>query len=186
MSIGFDATNPFVSGVSGATTVAPAAKLDSLGHSLSVRNFEDMLRIANGPAQPEIHLAQADPATPLPGTTATDATNPLLTVPGTPPVEGVTPALESDARLRAAEGLGLAGGEDVGPGTSILNGLEQLRSVFDSQYGSVNTKLQGTTLDANAMMALQADLVEYAVLVDVSSKLAGKVTTAIDSLMKGQ
>jgi type III secretion system YscI/HrpB-like protein len=64
--------------------------------------------------------------------------------------------------------------------------LEQLRSVFDSQYDSVGSKLQGTTLDVTAMMQLQADLVEYSVLVDVSSKLAGKVTTAVDSLMKGQ
>jgi type III secretion system YscI/HrpB-like protein len=36
------------------------------------------------------------------------------------------------------------------------------------------------------MMQLQADMVQYSVLVDVSSKLAGKVTTSIDSLMKGQ
>lgn len=195
MSIGIDGANPFVSGmISTPTSVTPPAGIDSLGQSLSVRNFEEILRLANGPgvsgAGPgmpaDLRLAQADPAQPVPGTTATDVTPPLVSAPGTPPVGDVGATAELDARLRAAEGLGLASDESVGPGNSILNGLEQLRSVFDSQYGSVNGKLQGTTLDANAMMALQADLVEYAVLVDVSSKLAGKVTTAIDSLMKGQ
>lgn len=187
MSIGIDATNPFISAASGGVTaIAPAARMDALGQSLSVRNFEESLRLANGPAQPELRLAQADATTAVPGTTATDAINPLVAPDGTPPVASVTETAEMDARLRAAEGLGLASGDDVGPGNSILNGLEQLRSVFDSQYGTVNSHLQGTTLDANAMMALQADLVEYSVLVDVSSKLAGKVTTAIDSLMKGQ
>lgn len=187
MSYGIEATQSFM-------TVAPTAatngvqppKLDDLGHSLSVRNFEEALRAANGPAPVELQLAQADPTTAVPGATATDMVAPVLTAPGTPPVAGVTPGMETDAGIRAAEGLGLASGEDVGPGNSILNGLEQLRSVFDSQYDSVGSKLQGTTLDATAMMQLQADLVEYSVLIDVSSKLAGKVTTAIDSLMKGQ
>lgn len=184
MSIGFDPTNTFISSLTGgAPAVAPAARLEGLGQTLSVRNFEDALRIAHGPTPAELQLAQADAT--VPGT-ATDATNPLVPAPGVPAVDGATAAIEADARLRAAEGLGLVAGDDVGPGNSILNGLEQLRSVFDSQYSSVNSQLQGTTMDVNAMMALQADLVEYSVLVDVSSKLAGKVTTAIDSLMKGQ
>lgn len=187
MSIGIDTANPFVSTVTNVTTtVTPPAGLDSLGHSLSVRNFEDALRAANGPALPEIRLAQADATLPVPGTTATDATTPLMSSTGTPPVTDAGAAVEADARLRAAEGLGLASGEDVGPGNSILNGLEQLRSVFDGQYGSINDKVQGTNYDVHAMMSLQADIVEYSVLVDVSSKLAGKVTMAIDSLMKGQ
>lgn len=187
MSIGFDPTNPLLSTVmNGASPVAPAARLDSLGHSLSVRNFEDMLRVANGPAKPELLLAQADATQPATGATATDAVNPLIPTTGTPPVDGASASAETDARLRAAEGLGLASGEDVGPGNSILNGLEQLRSVFDNEYVSVGKGMEGPILDANAMIALQADMVEYSVLVDVTSKLAGKVTTAIDSLMKGQ
>lgn len=187
MSIGIDAANPFISAPgSGSMGIAPVARLDGLGHSLSVRNFEDSLRLANDTTLPEVQLAQADPVTTVPGATVTDATNPLVAPEGAPPVTDVMESAEIDARLRAAEGLGLASDEDVGPGNSILNGLEQLRSVFDNQYGGVNSHLQGTRLDANAMMALQADIVEYSVLIDVSSKLAGKVTMAIDSLMKGQ
>ena len=186
MSIGVDATNPFISTLNGVSTTAPALRLDSLGHSLSVRDFEDALRLANGSVQPGVQVAQADPVVTVPGTTATDAVSPLVSGTAVPPVAETSPTAEADARLRAAEGLGLASGDDVGPGNSILNGLEQLRAVFDGQYGAVNERLTGTSFDVHAMIALQADIVEYSVLVDVSSKLAGKVTTAIDSLMKGQ
>lgn len=187
MSYGIDATQSFMTiAPTAASNGAQPPRLDDFGHSLSVRNFEDALRAAQGPAEVELQLVQADPTTATPGATATDAVTPLVTAPGTPPVAAVAPGAETDLRLRAAEGLGLASDENVGPGNSILNGLEQLRSVFDSQYDSVGGRLQGTTLDAGAMMALQADIVEYSVLVDVSSKLAGKVTMAVDSLMKGQ
>ena len=184
MSYGIEATQSFMTVVTTtATNGATPPRMDSLGQSLSVQNFEDALRAAQSPAAPELRLAQVETT---PGATATDLVPPLLSAPGTPPVAGVDATDATDARLRAAEGLGLAGSEPVGPGNSILNGLEQLRSTFDGQYGSIGSKLQGTTLDTAAMMALQADIVEYSVLVDVSSKLAGKVTTAIDSLMKGQ
>lgn len=187
MSLGIDASNPFLSAVKPTTfSETPLARVDALGHSLSVRNFEDQLRAAHVNGVPEIQLAQADPSTAVPGATATDAVPPLLSAPATPPVAEATPGTEVDSRLRAAEGLGLQSEGPDGPGNSILNGLEQLRATFDSQYNSVGSKLQGTTLDATAMMQLQADIVQYSVLVDVSSKLAGKVTTSIDSLMKGQ
>lgn len=187
MSYGIESAQSFISAATTAVTnTAPAARIDNLGHSLSVQNFEESLRAAQGVGMPELRLAQADATTTVPGTTATDVTPPLLSSTGTPPVAEASPSAETDARLRAAEGLGLASEESVGPGNSILNGLEQLRSVFDSQYGAVGSKLQGTTLDTAALMSLQADIVEYSVLVDVSSKLAGKVTTSIDSLMKGQ
>ena len=40
--------------------------------------------------------------------------------------------------------------------------------------------------DYNRMMELQAQLVEFSLVVDVTSKLAGKSTQALDSLLKGQ
>ena len=113
MSYGIEATQSFM-------TVAPTAatngvqppKLDDLGHSMSVRNFEDALRAANAPVTVDIQLAQADPTTAVPGATATDMVAPVLTAPGTPPVSGVTPGTETDAGIRAAEGLGRATGDD--------------------------------------------------------------------------
>jgi type III secretion system YscI/HrpB-like protein len=184
MSYGIEAANSFLRAVQPSTLAeAPAARFNGLGQSLSVQNFEDQLRAAQVGAVPEIQLAQADPSTAVPGATATDVVPPLLSA---PPVAETAPGAEVDSRLRAAEGLGLEAEPPVGPGNSILNGLEQLRATFDSQYNSVGSKLEGTTLDVTAMMQLQADMVQYSVLVDVSSKLAGKVTTSIDSLMKGQ
>jgi type III secretion system YscI/HrpB-like protein len=184
MSYGIEAANSFLTAVqANFRAEAPVTRIDALGHSTAVRNFEEQLRAAQVEGVPHIQLAQADPATGLPGATATDVVPPLLS---TPPVAEAAPGAEVDARLRAAEGLGLEAETPAGPGNSILSGLEQLRASFDSQYNSVGSKLQGTTLDVTAMMQLQADIVKYSVLVDVSSKLAGKVTTSIDSLMKGQ
>lgn len=189
MSTGIEAANSFLSAVQGTTPAnAPASRVDGLGHSLSVRNFEDILRLARTPdvqGVQGVQLAQADVTT-IPGATATDLTPPLLSAPGTPPVAEVAPSAEADPRLRAAEGLGLNRDDPSGPGNSILNGLEQLRATFDGQYNSVGARLEGTTMDVASMMELQAEVVKYSVLVDVSSKLAGKVTTSIDSLMKGQ
>lgn len=187
MSYGIEAANSFVTQIRiDAFAEAPAARVDGTGHSTAVRNFEDILRAAQAPEGGVLRLAQADPSTAVPGATATDVVPPLLSAPGTPAVAETVPGAEVDSRLRAAEGLGLESDAPAGPGNSILNGLEQLRATFDSQYDAVGSKLQGTTLDVTAMMQLQADMVKYSVLIDVSSKLAGKVTTSIDSLMKGQ
>ena len=188
MSYGIEATQTFMSVTApGTANGAAAPRIDHLGHSLSVQNFEEILRLSHGQEQPPVvQLAQADPSTAVPGATATDLVPPLLSAPGTPPVAETTPAAEVDARTRAAEGLGLDDGTAVTPGNSILNGLEQLRATFDNQFNSVGNRLEGTKMDVVAMMELQADVVKYSVLVDVSSKLAGKATMAIDSLMKGQ
>jgi type III secretion system YscI/HrpB-like protein len=184
MSYGIEAANSFLTTVQPNSLVEPPRqRYDALGQSLSVRNFQDMLHAAQAEGVTPVQLAQVDPAT---GATTTDVVPPLLSAPGTPPVAEATPGADVDSRLRAAEGLGLDADAPAGPGNSILNGLEQLRASFDSQYNAVGSKLQGTTLDVTAMMQLQADIVKYSVLVDVSSKLAGKVTTSIDSLMKGQ
>ena len=184
MSYGIEAANSFLTSVQPTFRAeAPLPRFDALGQSLSVQNFEDQLRAAQVTEANPIQLAQVDPSTGVPGATATDVVPPLLS---SPPVAEAAPGAEVDSRLRAAEGLGLGNETPELPGNAILSGLEQLRGVFDSQYNSVASKLEGTTMDVTTMMQLQADIVQYSVLVDVSSKLAGKVTTSIDSLMKGQ
>lgn len=91
------------------------------------------------------------------------------------------------SRQRALDGLALDGEAAPAPtGRAILSGLEQLRTVFDAQIDSVASRSEGAQMDVSDMMALQAEVVKYTVLVDVSSKLAGKTTQAMDSLMKGQ
>ena len=153
----------------------------------AVPRFEEALRGATAAENVEgVQVAQlADPN--VDNVTAPGVVTDATAVEGTPPVEATVESAQADARTRAAEGLGLAepSGTETS-GTSILSGLEQLRSVFDQQYSGVGQNLEGTRMDVTDMMALQAEVIKYSVLVDVSSKLAGKSTQAMDSLMKGQ
>ena len=110
---------------------------------------------------------------------------PLVSV----PVQGVSDGSQLDsARDRAVEGLGLPGEpeSEVGAGQSILDGLERLRGLFDGQIGDVNSRIENARFDAGDLMRVQAEVVTFSVMVDVSSKLAGKSTQAMDTLMKGQ
>lgn len=101
-----------------------------------------------------------------------------------------TPADAANAANRAVQGLELDPDDDAeaaGTGTTILEGLGQLRGIFDRELGGI---AEGVTkvnpYDSIGMMNLQAQLVEFSLVVDVTSKLAGKSTQALDSLMKGQ
>jgi type III secretion system YscI/HrpB-like protein len=111
-----------------------------------------------------------------------------LLQPGTA-TDATTPSDAASAANRAVQGLELDPDSDsaAGTGTAILEGLGRMRSIFDSQLDGV---ARSTTLnnpfDYNRMMELQAQLVEFSLVVDVSSKLAGKSTQALDSLLKGQ
>lgn len=112
----------------------------------------------------------------------TDAV-PLTKVNSNP--SATSPTNSADAANRAVRGLDL-GDETDGPGESILQGLGRLRSVFDTQTKNVAAVNEGNVMDAVTMMNLQTEIVRYTVLIDVSSKLAGKSTQALDALMKGQ
>ena len=132
----------------------------------SLTKFDDAMRNATAPGQTEgsYQVAQV--------TTANDAT----------PVGAVEEPTVAD---RAVAGLNLDPRTET-TGQSILSGLERLRGVFDTQYSALNGNVTGVQMDVGQMMALQAEVVKYSVLVDVTSKLAGKSTQAMDSLMKGQ
>lgn len=170
---------------------APATGASDLQRSDAVARFEQALNAAAGqseqiPAHPPVQLAQVSNVPPGQTAVVTDATAPLGSA---QPVAASPSSADVDARARAAEGLDLARPELVQPtteGTTILGGLEQLRGIFDSQFNSVGSKLEATQMDVTSMMALQAEVVKFTVMVDVSSKLAGKTTQAMDSLMKGQ
>ena len=157
----------------------------------SVARFEDAMRAAQGgdvtPVQ-GVQVAQVQSTG-----TITDVLPPQDAVPltGVRPGGAADGATASDPRSaadRAARGLDLepAAAVQEGPGTTILSGLERLRGVFDSQISSVHEQSTGAAMDVVTMMNIQAEVVQYSVLVDISSKLAGKSTQALDSLMKGQ
>lgn len=94
------------------------------------------------------------------------------------------PATPDSAAERAIRGLELQA--EIGPGQSILDGLGRLRGVFDQQISGIANVERREVLDTSTLMNLQAEVVRYSLLVDVTSKLAGKSTTALDTLMKGQ
>lgn len=111
----------------------------------------------------------------------------------TPEVSGITPT-ETD-RTRALRGLDLS--NDVasadGPttGEGIIDGLSRLRGVFDAQENAItgisDTSSAGTGLtNSSDLINLQLEVVKYSLLMDVTSKLAGKSTQTFDTLMKGQ
>jgi len=128
-------------------------------------------------------LAQAtpiSPATPNAGSTA-------------PNVAGIAPT-ETD-RTRALQGLDLsnevAAVDTNGTGETIIDGLSKLRSVFDAQENAItgvsSSNVSGTALtNSSELINLQLEVVKYSMLMDVTSKLAGKSTQTFDTLMKGQ
>lgn len=170
---------------SGASGLPPAPGLATGGAQL---RFEEALRVAGGPGQvspanapqapAEIHALRTAQATG--GVTATDAVP--LTGPQAP--AAAPPTDSAQAADRAARGLELP--PQVGPGQSILDGLGRMRSIFDQQVSGVASAGQREVLDTATLMTLQSDVVRYTLLVDVTSKLAGKSTQALDTLMKGQ
>lgn len=95
-----------------------------------------------------------------------------------------------DAQERARRGLGLEGvpseAINPAPGDMILNGLQKMRGVFDARESRVVELMNRSTVDAGTLMAVQMEMTNFTLLVDISSKLTGKSTQALDTLMKGQ
>ncbi|MBC8130274.1 MAG: type III secretion system inner rod subunit SctI, partial [Rhizobiaceae bacterium] len=72
------------------------------------------------------------------------------------------------------------------PGDSILDGIQRLRGVFDAREARIADLMDGRTMDAGTLMAMQMEVANFTLLVDITSKLTGKSTQALDTLMKGQ
>lgn len=94
---------------------------------------------------------------------------------------------DDQARARQALELGIPpDASRVGTGDTILGGLQKLRSVFDISQHKISN-ISGTNLSGvGAMFEMQREVVHYSLLIDVTSKLTGKTTQAVDQLMKGQ
>jgi type III secretion system YscI/HrpB-like protein len=71
-------------------------------------------------------------------------------------------------------------------GDTILNGMQKLRGVFDTQIDSVNQAVSGPLDNVEQLMRVQTEWLKFSMLVEVSSKLVGKSTQAFETLMKGQ
>ena len=194
MSADFSATLPFAPMQPNiAALQGQPMEVNSKALGEAVPKFEAALERANAVQEGGIEIAQVDTrTTTIPGAPLFDGPQTIQPVQQTGQVNQVNEIRQSadvDAQARAAEGLGLETPQpatEENGGTAILNGLEQLRSVFDGQYANMGSQVQGSNINTEGMFALQAEVIKYSVLVDVSSKLAGKSTQAMDSLMKGQ
>ncbi|MCL3883302.1 type III secretion system inner rod subunit SctI [Marivita sp. GX14005] len=164
-------------GSAGAAPQAPGGS--------SLRAFANAMDAASGAHGP----AQITPVQFVPGAEAAQAPS---------GVQSASPAAASDeaVRQRAIDGLeldapvagaaGAAAEGGIGTGQTILDGLARIRGAFDGGLERVNSKVAATDLDVSDMMGLQMEVVQYSMMVDVSSKLAGKSTQAMDTLMKAQ
>ena len=115
---------------------------------------------------------------------AVDVTRDAASPAATAPVDPANRPDPTDPQDRARRALELDGPPRAGD--MILDGLQRLRSTFDARQQRVGEIMQSTVLDANTLMSLQVELVNYTLLIDITSKLTGKSTQAFDTLMKGQ
>ncbi len=106
-----------------------------------------------------------------------------------PKAAAVDPASDAAGRERVRRSLELDGAKPAATSTSgdtILGGLQKLRGVFDDRNTRLNAIMKSNVVDTNALLAMQMEVAQYTILVDVSSKLTGKATQSLDTLMKGQ
>lgn len=82
----------------------------------------------------------------------------------------------------ADEGNSVAGHQ----GSLVFDGLSSLRHAFDGQIGRVNDISAQSINGTEKMIATQMEMTRFSLLVDVTSKLTGKSTQVLDTLLKGQ
>ena len=93
----------------------------------------------------------------------------------------------ADAQERARRALDLgAAQQKPAHGEAILNGLQNIRSVFTAQVARMNELAARPRADVNTLIALEMEVAKFTLLVDVSSKLTGKSTQALETLLKSQ
>lgn len=101
-----------------------------------------------------------------------------------------TNGADLDAQERARRGLGLEAAEATPAaetdGDMILNGLQRMREVFDVRETHISELMSRSSVDANTMLAMQMEVANFTLLVEMTSKLTGKSTQSLDTLMKGQ
>ena len=93
----------------------------------------------------------------------------------------------SASRERVRRSLDLEGvATRPSEGDAILGGLQRLRGTLDARHARIGSLMEGNSVDTNALISMQMEVAQYTLLIDVSSKLTGKATSSLDTLMKGQ
>lgn len=156
----------------GGSSAANRGGLDD--QSASQRNFAIAMDEANakpepnsGVPQPLLFASTGGPASPD-GTAASGA------------AAGTEPAVHS------APGAGKAARTGMSEGDVILKGMTHVRAMFDAQISKVNGWVnRGSITNAGDLLNAQAEVAKFSLMMDITSKLAGKVTQTTDTLLKG-
>lgn len=99
----------------------------------------------------------------------------------TTPVDAVT----DGAGLRGIHGV-TAAGDGEAAGDTILGGLLSVRGMFDDQIGRAAIfERHGSVTNVHDLIVAQAEVTKLSVMIDVTSKLAGKLVQSTDTLLKG-
>jgi hypothetical protein len=89
----------------------------------------------------------------------------------------------------AASGHGGAGLERAGrarSGDAILDGMQQVRRIFDARIdGTVRSAHSPSVFNVHDLFEAQRQVAEYALTGEVASKLVNKAATTADTLLKG-
>ncbi len=145
----------------GNARVFPAEKVAAF------RGVLDEARMHVQPAQFVVPAPTADPLRVNPTTTVSDVESRRETIKALElePSAVVKPATEGDA---------------------ILSGLKKLQGEFNGKQEALVRDMAVTGTSSASLLKLQMDMVQYTLMIDVASKITGKMTQAIDSLTKGQ
>lgn len=104
-----------------------------------------------------------------------------------PPAQAADAVTSAEAQERARRTLGLEpGAAPRAAGDKILDSIQGLRQVFDAQKAAVTHFAAKPDLNGINLVSMQLEVTKYTLLVDVTSKLAGKSTQAFESLLKSQ
>jgi len=94
--------------------------------------------------------------------------------------EGAAPAIgQSDQALKSAAPV--RNTED----DLILGGLQRLRGAFDAQETRMSDAMTGAISDTNAMLAMQVEMTNFSLFIEMTSKLVSNGAQGLDTLMKG-
>ena len=88
-------------------------------------------------------------------------------------------------RLHSVHNVGSVG-EAESAGDAILGGLLSVRGMFDDQIErAAMFERDGSVTNPQDLYLAQVEVAKLSVLIDVTSKLAGKFTQSTDTLLKG-
>ncbi|MFT0891991.1 type III secretion system inner rod subunit SctI [Pseudochelatococcus sp. G4_1912] len=107
----------------------------------------------------------------------------------TPAVNNTGATASADDQTRARRALALDGANATqapSSGDTILGGMQKIRGFFDVREHNISDVVHSNLVDQQTMLNMQREMVQYTMLLDITSKLTGKAAQVVDQLMKGQ